>query len=112
MVKEYLRLTETRKHLITGEAGAPRLYVMASCTNFIREMNGYVWKPSSGRVDSTNLQEKPVEKNDHLMDALKYLIQIPPKYQGSVLPHERLYGGRVAVPSPTSTRRTDHRTGY
>ena len=114
MVKELLRVNEKRQHLVTGEPGAPRLYIMSNCHEFIREINGYVWKTTVGRVDDKNHAEKPQEKNDHLMDALKYLAQIPPRYMGSVLPGDRDPHGRTVelVAHDVPVRSRDVRTGY
>ena len=113
IVKEFLRVDQNRKHVLTGELGAPRIYIMDNCKHFIREIGSYVWMTTSGRVDTANPGEKPREKDDHLMDALKYLCQIPPRYMGSVLPGDRL-GGRDAAEIKPRTRKKvrDGRTGY
>lgn len=112
IVKEYLRIDPNRMHALTNEPGAPRIYVMDNCRNFIREISSYVWKTMPGRVDNHNPGEKPREKDDHLMDALKYLCQIPPRYQGSVLPGDRRRGGRSAREPSSRKKVKDGTTGY
>lgn len=46
--------------------GRPRLKVFRTLTHFCQEMRGYVWDPKRNN-------EVPVKKNDHLLDAARYL---------------------------------------
>lgn len=69
-VKERLR--------VRGD-GRPRLKVFASCVDLIREFPAYEWDPH--RRD-----EMPIKKNDHALDALRYLVQ-------GVAAWNRLLGG-------------------
>jgi len=51
-----------------------KIKVMASCKNLLREIVNYQWEqPSASRVD-LNQPEKPLKKDDHAVDALKYLV--------------------------------------
>jgi hypothetical protein len=63
-VQGYLRPDPEHFHPITGHDNAPRLYVFRTCKNFIDEISGWTY----------DNRGKPREKNDHLMDALRYLI--------------------------------------
>lgn len=53
-----------------GEKG-PDLYVKESCTNLITEFASYKYPDDSNRNQK---EEKPIKKDDHLMDALRYMI--------------------------------------
>ena len=45
------------------------IYIHPRCTNFIKEISGYVWEKNT-RGEFTG---RPVGKNDHLMDSFRYL---------------------------------------
>lgn len=49
----------------------PKLFVASNCVNFIEEMERYAYPPN---IDARNPREDPVKKNDHLMDAMRYLV--------------------------------------
>lgn len=61
-------LVQTR--LADAGDGRPRLTVDPSCVNTIREFETYEW---SGNRDG-GLDDKPIDKNNHAMDALRYAI--------------------------------------
>lgn len=45
-----------------------------SCENLRREMVNYQWEqPSASRMD-LNSPEKPLKKDDHAVDSLRYLV--------------------------------------
>ena len=48
----------------------PKLFVGANCKNFIYEMDQYHYP---ARKEDRNPNEQPVKKDDHLMDAIRYL---------------------------------------
>ena len=54
------------------EDGAPVLYVTGTCVNGIREFHSWANKENG----------KPEDKNNHWLDALKYLISDDPRYFG------------------------------
>ena len=76
MVKEWLRVDYNKKHAFTLEPGAPRVYVFRTLSNFRREMTGYVNEETSSK--KLVVVEKPRQGDDHMMDAFRYMIQIPP----------------------------------
>lgn len=54
------------------EAGKLKIY--KTCTNTIKEMLQYTYPEVDIDNADENLDEKPEKKNDHLMDALRYMI--------------------------------------
>lgn len=55
--------------LRTDEQG-PHLVVDPRLSDFIREIEGYQWAPQVGKNDAPN---RPIKKDDHAMDAFRYL---------------------------------------
>ena len=47
-----------------------KIYVNPRCENTLKELSSYVWEKNPNGV-----REKPVDKNNHLMDALRYAFQ-------------------------------------
>jgi hypothetical protein len=78
IVAEWFAINEERKHVLTGEKGAPRIYIFSTCVHLIEEIEHYVNEYHKGR--SKNASEKPRQKNDHAVDALRYLIMSKPIY--------------------------------
>lgn len=74
----YSRITQglnpDRDHInpITGQRGAPRIYVSNQCPSFIKEVVGYRWKKNRLTAAAKNHPDKPVDLNDHHMDAWSY----------------------------------------
>ena len=58
----------TVKSYLKGEEGVPKLYVFRSCPNLIREFGGYSWGDG----------EKPVKRDDHCLDELRYYLMTKP----------------------------------
>lgn len=48
-----------------------RIFVLPSCKNTIAELSSYIWAKNN---DGTG-KDKPVDKNNHLMDALRYAME-------------------------------------
>lgn len=72
-ITAHLEVDPNHLHPLTGEMGAPRLYVLNTCRQFIREMLGYQWKKQRGGSSMRNAPDEPIDYNDHHMDALAYL---------------------------------------
>lgn len=68
-VGDYLRIDPFRRNPYTGGIGAPRLYISNKLTWLVDEIVDYRWK-----VTMDGAQDKPVDKNDHAMDAMKYML--------------------------------------
>jgi hypothetical protein len=81
LVGELLRVDINRKHFVTKEMGAPRIYVFNNCQNFVREITG--WRVKKTRVvgdGGIRNVEKPMQKDDHLMTCLMLLAADHPQY--------------------------------
>lgn len=69
-VGSYLTVSKFHRNPFSGNYGAPHLYVSRNLDWWIDEIGGYYWdKNKSGERD-----DKPVDKNDHAMDATKYML--------------------------------------
>lgn len=75
-VGEYLKIDPKHKNPITGEMGAPRLYISTNCPNLIREIPEYIWKKVKDQT--SNPKEEPKKKDDHACDALRYIVMGQP----------------------------------
>lgn len=73
-VSQYLRLFNFHKNPITGAAPAPRLYISSALSFIDDEFNDYYWKKDS----SDDETDKPVDKKDHAMDTIKYMLSRRP----------------------------------
>jgi hypothetical protein len=77
------------------------LEISAGCTVLIDEFRKYRWK-TARKVSEDDPQEAPVKKDDHLLDALRYVCMARPyappvPVPDSVLPlHERLVQDQLA----------------
>lgn len=69
-VTSYLDLMKMHKNPFTSTYYAPHFYVSDKCTWFIDEITDYHWKKDK----NDESQDIPVDKNDHAMDMLKYLL--------------------------------------
>ncbi len=55
--------------------GRPLLRISKRCKNLIREIKSYRWEQSSDRgLNPRDAKPVPLKKNDHLCDALRYLL--------------------------------------
>ena len=73
-VTEYLRFSKDKEHKVTE---APKLFIFNKCGNLIEEFGKYVWSRSRKDGAKTN---KPVKRDDHGIDALRYLCMSRPYY--------------------------------
>lgn len=83
IVKQFLNIDPEKTHPFRPDlAGSPQIFVFRNLPNFIREIEGYSMQEfkSSKAAATANMKESPVAKDDHLMDALRYMCQIPPRY--------------------------------
>lgn len=74
-VSSYLSVSRQVRNPFTGEPHAPRLYVSANLTWWHDEISSYYWMQNANgeRVD------KPVDRNDHAMDATRYILSHMPE---------------------------------
>ena len=73
-VSQYLIPQRMHQNPITGEYNAPYLYVSDKLEWFINEINDYYWTKNPFGEQ----QDKPVDKNDHAMDTMKYMLSLQP----------------------------------
>lgn len=73
---KYLFVDPTRIHPITKTKGSPRFFVFNTCTHFLDEVEGYRRKKVTN-VDE-DPSEKPLKKDDHTLDAVRYGIMSRP----------------------------------
>jgi hypothetical protein len=58
-----------------GDGKKPQLYFTSNCRNLIREIRHYQWDNwAYRRADKMDPKERPMKKDDHLMDALRYCM--------------------------------------
>lgn len=81
-VGSYLNVNKRMRNPFTGELGSPRLYVSDNIPWWSDECGGYFWQqsPSGDRLD------KPQDKNDHAMDATKYILSRMPEIGSHIVP--------------------------
>ena len=73
-IQTHLHIQKFHKHPITGMTGAPCLFVNERLEFVINEFGEYYWK-----TDTTGEQlDKPVDKSDHAMDTIKYMLSDVP----------------------------------
>ena len=60
-------IDEVKSRLRLQRDNRPRLKIHRSCVHLIREFPDYVW-------DSNRKDDAPVKRNDHALDALRYML--------------------------------------
>lgn len=66
-IKNALNYTEINGHMVK----APEVYVFSTCERTIYEMEHYRWQEYTGKsADQHNAKEKPVDKDDHMVENL------------------------------------------
>ena len=93
LVQSMLKPDPQRRHIVTGEMGAPQLYIFSDCINTIREIGTWAWKDPKN--DATTPKEEAEDRNNHAMTALGYAVQIPLRYQGDLYAREQEAGQRA-----------------
>ena len=73
-VQGYLNLHKMHRHVVTGDHPSPYLYVSRKCEFLLDEIVDYYWNTNT----EGEYEDKPKDKNDHAMDALKYLLSRKP----------------------------------
>ena len=65
-----------------------RLKISKNCPNLIREIQGYVWDDKKALLGI----DAPIKKDDHLLDALRYMIYTIFKKRGINGTHDKPKG--------------------
>ena len=76
-INELLALDPTHIHPVTGQQGAPHLYVLDKCDKFISEIEGYKWKKARNSIPGFH-SEEPMDGRDHHMDGLNGMLASRP----------------------------------
>ena len=98
MINQLLLPDPTHKHPVTGELGAPHLYIFNVPENrpMYREIEGWVYEEQKGNTEHKNATEKPRDKDNHLMTAMGYGVMIPLRFVGNLGKR----GGKEIRPNP------------
>lgn len=74
-VKSYLTVNQFHRHPILNSYPAPRLYLSTAIPFVSNEMSEYYWK----RDPTNDVIDRPVDKNDHALDTIKYMLSDHPQ---------------------------------
>lgn len=69
-VSSYLACEDLHQNPVTGNYGAPRLYVSSEMEEWQNEIADYYWNKNTAGINV----DKPRDINDHYMDMTKYLL--------------------------------------
>jgi hypothetical protein len=73
--QQYLTPAVHHEHPIHGQPRAPYFYISDKCTWFTNEITEYYWR----RGANDEVTDMPMDRNDHAMDAVKYLLTPQPR---------------------------------
>ena len=67
--------------------GKAQFYVLSHCKNVIREIEQYHWDlPQGTGLRQKNARERPVTKDDHTLDAIRYVIYTEEAQSNTTMP--------------------------
>jgi hypothetical protein len=81
-VAAYLAEQPTHEHIITGKTPGPLLYFVDDMDFITDEITNYYWD----RTSSGEHIDRPLDRDDHAMDAIKYMLSHQPEPAEIVLP--------------------------
>jgi phage terminase large subunit len=73
--QQYLTPVLTHEHPIHGMPNAPFFYISDKCSWFVNEITEYYWR----RGTNDEVTDMPMDRNDHAMDTVKYLLTPQPR---------------------------------
>lgn len=85
-MRAYVEPLKFHRHPITGNYGAPRLFISDKLAWFADEISGYFWKKDT----SGQPLDEPRDGNDHAMDTSRYILTEAPTLPAVVLPQSPL----------------------
>jgi len=115
ILKEWFAIDKNKPHFVTGEPGAPRIYVFSTCTDFIRTIKRWVWVERKTKSTDRLAKESPTKKDDDLCDCMKLMIQANPRFRGNPRASDRKYYEEIDVYGPEKEyvyKPVDKITGY
>jgi hypothetical protein len=86
-VKQYLTPQRFHRNPFTKQAGAPHLYVSEKLEFFVDEINSYYWQKDA----NSELSDLPMDKDDHAMDTLKYMLSERPTVAVLINKHPKIF---------------------
>jgi hypothetical protein len=84
-VAAYLADQPTHEHVITGKTPGPLLYFVDDLDFISDEITNYYWD----RTSSGEHIDKPIDRDDHAMDAIKYMLSHQPEPAEIVVPKDK-----------------------
>jgi hypothetical protein len=84
-VQSYLHVERFHRNPFTKNQGAPRLYISKKLVFIDKEITDYFWKKDT----SGEYEDVPTDKNDHAMDAIKYLLTNRPRIANFVITRKK-----------------------
>jgi len=115
ILKEWFFVDPDKKHFVTGELGAPRVYVFNTCTDFIKTIKRWVWEERKTKGNDRLAKESPTKKDDDLCDCMKLIIQKSPRFRGNARGSDSEYYDDIDMEFERDERvytPVDSRTGY
>lgn len=85
-VQSYLTVDSTHTHPISLSKGSPRLFISSELTFIDNEFVDYYWKKDT----AGEYEDVPMDRNDHSMDAIKYLLTHRPRIAQFVRPKPKV----------------------
>lgn len=82
-ISQYLNPQRMHQNPITGEWGAPFLYVSDKLEWWMDEISDYYWK----RTPAGDVVDIPVDRDDHAMDTTKYMLSHRPQISTLLVQH-------------------------
>ena len=73
-IRECLRFDESRINPFTKQQGSPALFISQRCVNLRKQLLSYRFEELKTHIGFRNEHEKPRKWNDHLVDALRFII--------------------------------------
>lgn len=74
-IQGYMKVSHAHEHPMRGEFGAPHVYFSDKLDFLDNELSDYYWQ----RDTSGDTTEKPMDRNDHACDTLKYMLTNRPE---------------------------------
>jgi hypothetical protein len=81
-LRALLKVDPLRKHMVTGKAGAPRIYFSRKCVKMKWEIERCVVETRMYGDTVRNLKETKRNKDDHLIDQMEYFASSGARYMG------------------------------
>jgi phage terminase large subunit len=81
-VRQYLTVNENRIHPLFGTAMSPKIMFSSHLEFISNEFSSYRWKKNT----SGETEEVPVDRNDHAMDTIKYILSEAPPLGKVIVP--------------------------